>query len=81
MAICSGFAASGRNPRVLWPYYLGLLASLALNAVVPLDYFLGLGVWGKADFRPYFRLMAEKLDATVVGPPRRPGTQGCARGQ
>ena len=39
----------------------------------PLDYFLGLGVWGKADFRPHFRLMAEKLDAAVVGPPRRPG--------
>ena len=39
----------------------------------PLDYFLGLGVWGKADFRPHFRLMAEKLDASVVGPPRRPG--------
>src|SRR6266851_5602944 len=38
----------------------------------PLDYFLGLGVWGKADFRPHFRLMAEKLDASVVGPPRRP---------
>src|SRR5215213_6257023 len=37
----------------------------------PLDYFLGLGVWGKADFRPYFRLMAEKLDAASVGPPRR----------
>ena len=39
----------------------------------PLDYFLGLGVWGKADFRPHFRLMAEKLDAVVTGPPRRPG--------
>ena len=39
----------------------------------PLDYFLGLGVWGKADFRPHFRLMAEKLDASAVGPPRRPG--------
>jgi len=34
----------------------------------PLDYFLGLGVWGKADFRPHFRLMAEKLDASAVGP-------------
>ncbi len=39
----------------------------------PLDYFLGLGVWGKADFRPHFRLMAEKLDAAVTGPPRKPG--------
>jgi Zn-dependent peptidase ImmA (M78 family)/transcriptional regulator with XRE-family HTH domain len=39
----------------------------------PLDYFLGLGVWGKADFRPHFRLMAERLDAAGTGPPRRPG--------
>jgi Zn-dependent peptidase ImmA (M78 family)/transcriptional regulator with XRE-family HTH domain len=39
----------------------------------PLDYFLGLGVWGKADFRPEFRLMAERLDATAAGPLRRPG--------
>ena len=39
----------------------------------PLDYFLGLGVWGKADFRPYFRLMAERLDSAATGPPRRPG--------
>ncbi len=39
----------------------------------PLDYFLGLGVWGKADFRPQFRLMAERLDAAITGPPRRPG--------
>src|SRR5438552_12734334 len=38
----------------------------------PLDYFLGLGVWGKADFRPQFRLMAEKLDSAVTTP-RRPG--------
>lgn len=39
----------------------------------PLDYFLGLGVWGKADFRPHFRLMAERLDSVATGPPRRPG--------
>ncbi len=39
----------------------------------PLDYFLGLGVWAKADFRPAFRLMAEKLDGLVVAAPRRPG--------
>jgi Zn-dependent peptidase ImmA (M78 family)/transcriptional regulator with XRE-family HTH domain len=39
----------------------------------PLDYFLGLGVWGKADFRPHFRLMAERIDGAVSGPPRRPG--------
>src|SRR5205085_2747728 len=39
----------------------------------PLDYFLGLGVWSKADFRPQFRLMAEKLDASLVTPARPPG--------
>src|ERR1043166_5395691 len=39
----------------------------------PVGSFLGLGVWGKADFRPQFRLMAEKLDATTVSPARRPG--------
>jgi Zn-dependent peptidase ImmA (M78 family)/DNA-binding XRE family transcriptional regulator len=39
----------------------------------PLDYFLGLGVWGKADFRPQFRVMADKLDVAMPGPPRRPG--------
>jgi Zn-dependent peptidase ImmA (M78 family)/DNA-binding XRE family transcriptional regulator len=39
----------------------------------PLDYFLGLGVWGKADFRPQFRLMAERLDSSATSPPRRPG--------
>jgi transcriptional regulator with XRE-family HTH domain len=38
----------------------------------PLDYFLGLGVWGKADFRPHFRLMAERIDSAMTGPPRRP---------
>jgi transcriptional regulator with XRE-family HTH domain/Zn-dependent peptidase ImmA (M78 family) len=39
----------------------------------PLDYFLGLGVWGKADFRPHFRLMADRLDASAASTPRRPG--------
>jgi Zn-dependent peptidase ImmA (M78 family)/transcriptional regulator with XRE-family HTH domain len=39
----------------------------------PLDYFLGLGVWGKADFRPQFRLMTQRLDASATMPPRRPG--------
>jgi transcriptional regulator with XRE-family HTH domain/Zn-dependent peptidase ImmA (M78 family) len=39
----------------------------------PLDYFFALGVWGKADFRPQFRLMAERLDASAASPPRRPG--------
>ena len=35
----------------------------------PLDYFLGLGVWGKADFRPQFRLMTQRLDASATMPP------------
>src|SRR5262249_47505513 len=29
------------KPENLWPYYLGLLATLALNCLVPLDFFLG----------------------------------------
>src|SRR5262249_23164024 len=29
------------KPRLLWPYYLGLLVALALNLFVPLDSFLG----------------------------------------
>jgi SAM-dependent methyltransferase len=30
------------KPENLWPYYVGLLATLALNCLVPLDYFLGM---------------------------------------
>ncbi|HEY8187864.1 MAG TPA: hypothetical protein VIF64_17470, partial [Pyrinomonadaceae bacterium] len=30
------------NPARLWPYYVGLLITLALNAIVPLDFFLGM---------------------------------------
>jgi len=30
------------NPQRLWPYYTGLLVTLLLNAIVPLDYFLGM---------------------------------------
>ena len=30
------------NPQRLWPYYAGLLLTLALNTVVPLDFFLGM---------------------------------------
>jgi hypothetical protein len=26
----------------LWPYYIGLLATLALNTIIPLDFFLGM---------------------------------------
>jgi hypothetical protein len=30
------------RPGRLWPYYAGLLATLALNAIVPLNFFLGM---------------------------------------
>src|SRR5206468_5878498 len=30
------------QPTHLWPYYAGLLATLALNALIPLDLFLGM---------------------------------------
>jgi len=30
------------KPVRLWPYYAGLLVTLALNAIVPLDFFLGM---------------------------------------
>jgi spermidine synthase len=30
------------QPERLWPYYAGLLATLVLNTVVPLDFFLGM---------------------------------------
>jgi spermidine synthase len=30
------------KPARLWPYYAGLLTTLALNAIVPLDFFLGM---------------------------------------
>ncbi|HEV2826236.1 MAG TPA: hypothetical protein VGW76_01450 [Pyrinomonadaceae bacterium] len=30
------------KPERLWPYYLGLFITLALNAIVPLDFFLGM---------------------------------------
>jgi hypothetical protein len=31
------------RPRKLWPYYVGLLVSLGLNVLIPLDSFLGMG--------------------------------------
>ena len=30
------------KPARLWPYYVGLLTALTLNAIVPLDFFLGM---------------------------------------
>jgi Zn-dependent peptidase ImmA (M78 family)/transcriptional regulator with XRE-family HTH domain len=42
----------------------------------PLDYFLGTGVWGKADFGPQLRALVERLDATL---PRATGQRGRPR--
>jgi transcriptional regulator with XRE-family HTH domain len=55
------------------PVSVGELYRYAEVLSRPLDYFLGLGVWGKADFRPHFRLMAERIDAAGAASPRRPG--------
>ncbi|HTG93837.1 MAG TPA: hypothetical protein VL866_14695 [Pyrinomonadaceae bacterium] len=30
------------SPKHLWPYYMGLMISLLLNCVIPLDFFLGM---------------------------------------
>src|SRR4030095_4859326 len=30
------------KPMRLWPYYIGLISTLILNAAIPLDYFLGM---------------------------------------
>jgi hypothetical protein len=30
------------RPRALWPYFVGLLIALGLNAAIPLDFFLGM---------------------------------------
>src|SRR5262245_11654251 len=37
----------------------------------PLDYFLGMGVWAKADFGPQLRALAERLDAAMPGAAQR----------
>jgi hypothetical protein len=42
MILLANFFVAVFRPIKLWPYYAGLLATLALNAVVPLDYFLGM---------------------------------------
>ncbi len=33
------------KPQRLWPYYAGLMVTLGLNALIPLDSFLGMGRW------------------------------------
>lgn len=43
MILAANVFVRAARPKTLWPYYLGLFASLILNAVIPLDSFLG---WG-----------------------------------
>jgi SAM-dependent methyltransferase len=33
------------RPKRIWPHYVGLLMTLALNGLIPLDFFLGLDRW------------------------------------
>jgi hypothetical protein len=42
MILLANLWTSRLKPARLWPYYTGLLISLALNVVVPLDAFLGM---------------------------------------
>lgn len=35
------------NPSRVWPYYLGLMISLVLNSIIPLDFFLGMSRLGQ----------------------------------
>ena len=42
MILFANLWTSSLRPARLWPYYTGLLISLALNVVVPLDAFLGM---------------------------------------
>jgi hypothetical protein len=42
MILCANLFVLARRPRSLTPFYLGLIVSLAISALVPLDIFLGL---------------------------------------
>jgi spermidine synthase len=42
MILLANFWALRVRPERLWPYYAGLFVTLALNAIVPLDFFLGM---------------------------------------
>ena len=42
MILLANLWTLGFKPARLWPYYAGLLITLTLNAVVPLDFFLGM---------------------------------------
>jgi hypothetical protein len=40
--LAGGYWTLRFKPERLWPYYIGLIVTLFLNAVVPLDFFLGM---------------------------------------
>jgi spermidine synthase len=42
MILIANFSTLRFQPTRLWPYYAGLLATLALNTLIPLDFFLGM---------------------------------------
>jgi SAM-dependent methyltransferase len=42
MILAANLFVLGTRPQRLWPYYAGLLATLALNVALPLDFFLGM---------------------------------------
>lgn len=42
MILIANFWTLRFRPTRLWPYYAGLLATLALNTLIPLDFFLGM---------------------------------------
>jgi SAM-dependent methyltransferase len=47
MVLASNLYVLALKPRKLWPYYVCLVASLAINIVVPMSKFLGLPGWEK----------------------------------
>jgi hypothetical protein len=47
MILASNLYVLALRPRKLWPYYVFLVASLAINIVVPMSKFLGLPGWEK----------------------------------
>lgn len=42
MILCANLLVQTARPKNLAPYYAGLLLTLAMNALVPLDWFLGM---------------------------------------
>jgi hypothetical protein len=42
MILAANLFVLAARPQHLWPYYCGLLAALALNCLIPLDFFLGM---------------------------------------